>query len=87
MVVFSTVALIGVLALVATDIFIWTPEAQEQTQNVLSFCQEKGFTDFQYIRNFYVSTQEGFCYKEFNGQVQKQSFFIDKQKRILIMNE
>lgn len=87
MMVFSTIALIGVIALVLFDIFFWTPEVLEQRQKVVSFCEQNGFTDFEYTDDYQVLRNQGFCYKAVNGQLEKQGFFIDKQKRILIMDE
>lgn len=74
------------MSLFAWDFFVLTPEIQNARQAVLSFCQGKGFTGVQYIEFAYYRSQ-GFCYKEVNGYLEKQSFFVSKQGTVLMVDE
>jgi len=82
----NIVIILALIFAIGWIIFVSMPKIQEEKQAVLSFCEDKGFTDVEYTDGISFRNQ-GFCYKESNGYLEKQGFFVDKQKRVLMVHE
>lgn len=87
MFVTAVVILLGVLSLMLWDIFFLTPEIQKQNDDVLSFCINHNFTSYEYTDEYTLFRNAGFCYKEVDGYIEKQDFFVDKNNKVLLVNE
>lgn len=57
-----------------------TEEVAQQSESVISFCEEKGFSDFKYTDN--AANKFGFCYKQIPGYIKKKDFFIDNDNEV-----